>query len=289
MQPSSLTFPEIKFSKEVIYEQLQKIFRDPFFSKSDILRRFLLFIVDQTLSGHENWLKEYTIATSVLNKSSNFKPQENGIVRIHAGRLRRALHNYYNSSGVFDAVLISIPKGCYVPVFEAKNYEKDIINNTDKISVNDGYATSAKRPAAIAVIPFRHLAKNPLETFLADGLGSQLSTALMPYEKFSVIAYYTIRNLCEKTTDLATLASVTGVQYVITGDIQSLENRIRIRGQMIDTRTNEQLSSWMHEGKFSAENIFELQDEFVKLIITEFNSGKYTNQKKQAVHVMAVA
>src|SRR3954462_10402573 len=109
---------DLSFSKETIYEQLQKIFLDPFFANSGILRKFLTFIVDETLAGHANWLKEYTIGLKVLNKSAGFKPQENGIVRINAGRLRRALNNYYNGSGITDSLFISVPKGSYVPVFE---------------------------------------------------------------------------------------------------------------------------------------------------------------------------
>src|SRR5689334_19935434 len=108
---------DVKFSKEEIDIQLQKILRNPRFMGSDILKRFLTFIVDQTLMGHSDWLKEYTIGVKVLNKPIDFKPQENGIVRIHAGRLRRALHHYYQQTGTRDAIYISIPKGGYIPTF----------------------------------------------------------------------------------------------------------------------------------------------------------------------------
>src|SRR5215831_14749081 len=108
---------EIEFSPDEIHSQLRKIFLDPAFRGSDILKQFLLFIVEQTLSGHSNWLKEYTIAVKVLNKPVDFKPQESGIVRIHAGRLRRALHRYYQYN-MHDPIVISIPKGSYVPAFK---------------------------------------------------------------------------------------------------------------------------------------------------------------------------
>src|ERR1700748_1525659 len=108
---------EAKLSRDTINQQLQKIFLDPLFMNSEILRKFLLFIVDQTLTGHADWLKEYTIGVNVLNKPADFTPQENGIVRIHAGRLRRALHHYYKETGILDSIHISIPKGRYVPVF----------------------------------------------------------------------------------------------------------------------------------------------------------------------------
>src|SRR4030095_1560150 len=89
----------LRFSREAIERQLAKIFQFPVFTESAILRRFLEFIVGQTLAGNENCVKEYTIAINVLGKPVYFKPQENCIVRIHAGRLRRALNRYYDESG----------------------------------------------------------------------------------------------------------------------------------------------------------------------------------------------
>ena len=102
--------------KDAIRKQVAKIISDPLFEKSGILKNFLLFIVEETINGHANQLKEYTIALSILHKPLDFKPQENGILRIHAGRLRKALEQYYHSSGTTDAIHIFIPKGSYVPV-----------------------------------------------------------------------------------------------------------------------------------------------------------------------------
>src|SRR6478735_6805199 len=130
---------EIQFSKELIYQQLQRIFSDPLFQNSDILRRFLSFIVDETLLGQAHTLKEYTIGVQVLNKPVNFKPQENGIVRIHAGRLRRALNHYYAGAGVLDPICISVPLGSYVPVF-TRNDDKMhglVLHENENITVDE--------------------------------------------------------------------------------------------------------------------------------------------------------
>src|SRR4249919_1424459 len=113
MRNSQQSLDEDLFSDGLIHEQLQKIFNSPVFSVSDILRRFLTYIVQETLAGRSNTIKEYTIAVSVLNKPINFKPQQDAIVRIHAGRLRRALHYYYKEYANDDQVVISVPKGTY--------------------------------------------------------------------------------------------------------------------------------------------------------------------------------
>src|SRR4030095_2034535 len=58
-----------------------------------------------------------------LRKESDFNPQVDSIVRIHAGRLRRALKEYYYEEGKDDPIMISIPKGSYAPNFKL-NSEK---------------------------------------------------------------------------------------------------------------------------------------------------------------------
>jgi TolB-like protein len=292
MLTDSPSITEPKFSKELIDQQLERIFLDPFFLNSDILKRFLSFIVEQTLQGHANWLKEYTIGINVLNKPINFKPQENSIVRIHAARLRRALNHYYYGNGAQDPVRISVPIGSYVPVFSEKDKKtKARASQRERKAIgsrNVGF--QIEKPGVVAVIPFWYLQNDPLGSSLRDGLGMQLSNALMQYENLSVIAYCTLCNLGEQLTDIEKIASFVGAHYIVTGNIQSQKNRFRIHIQMIHTPTRQQLWSRMYEGKFVLQNIFELQDEIVKSFIVDLNeSRKLINEKVQSGSMVAVA
>ena len=291
MENELATSVETRFSKEIINQQLQRVFQDPLFMNSDILRRFLSFIVEQTLRGHADWLKEYTIGVNVLSKPSNFKPGEDGIVRIHAGRLRRALNHYYAGLGAHDSVHISVPKGSYIPVFNdpANRSLGEVSKNDDKITVGVNGKFINDKSFVIAVIPFQHFNNERMENLLTDGLGLQLSTALMELEKFSVIAYYTMRNLCEKTTAIPTIASLLGVQYFLTGNIQSMEGKVRVHTQMIHAQTSQQLWCCMYEGKFTTENIFDLQDQIVKLIISKIDGSRIPKEKAESVFITAVA
>ena len=267
--------PELKFSKEEIHSQLQKIFVDPRFMGSDILKRFLTFIVDQTLMGHSDWLKEYTIGVKVLNKPIDFKPQECGIVRIHAGRLRRALHHYYEQAGANDFIYISIPKGGYIPIFSstAESAEENI----------EGKSLLSK-PAVIAVFPFNQL-NNRLSNSFTHGLCQQLTNSLMHFENFSMIAYPVVQNLFERYNDIKEIASMFEMQYIITGNIQLTKDRIRINVQMIEWSTSHQLWSYMYEQSFSEANVFELQDEVAKLIISDLNSFCNLKSSKKLNHL----
>ena len=59
------------------------------------------------------------MATQVLGRKADFDPNLDPIVRIVAGRLRRALEQYYRGPGKNDRVVVEMPKGGYVPRFRS--------------------------------------------------------------------------------------------------------------------------------------------------------------------------
>ena len=99
--------------------QLARIVEAPSFEASERNRRFLSYVVEETLAGNSNRIKAYSVATDVFGRDASFDPQLDPIVRIEASRLRRALEHYYLVAGVDDPVRIDIAKGSYVPSFSA--------------------------------------------------------------------------------------------------------------------------------------------------------------------------
>jgi Tol biopolymer transport system component len=95
--------------------QLDRILVSAVFSRSDHLRRFLSFIVEQTLAGQGPTLKESVLAHELYGRAADFDGGTDPVVRVDARRLRDKLREYYQDSS--DPVVISLPKGSYVPVF----------------------------------------------------------------------------------------------------------------------------------------------------------------------------
>ena len=81
------------------------------------LKRFLEFIVTETLESRGDQLKEYPIGTEVFEKDSSFDSRTDPIVRVQARRLRARLNLYYAQEGAGSPVVIHVPKGSYTPVF----------------------------------------------------------------------------------------------------------------------------------------------------------------------------
>lgn len=107
-------------SPEEVRSQLARIVASPEFVVPERARNFLRYVVEETLAGRAKRLKGYTIALAVFERDQSFDGQGDPVVRIEAGRLRRALERYYFVSGQADPVLIEIPKGRYVPAFTCR-------------------------------------------------------------------------------------------------------------------------------------------------------------------------
>lgn len=102
---------------EAVLATLNRIIASPEFDATDRNKRFLSYVVTETLNGRSDRIKAYTIATEVFGREASFDAHGDPIVRVEAGQLRRALAGYYVSAGRNEAVEISIPKGGYAPVF----------------------------------------------------------------------------------------------------------------------------------------------------------------------------
>src|SRR3954471_19244253 len=101
---------------QVIRDALQRVVASRDFMNSERKRRFLKFVVQETLAGRADRIKAYSIAVDVFDRDSSFNPVADPVVRIEAGRLRRCLEHYYLGEGAADWIRI-IPKGGYVPHF----------------------------------------------------------------------------------------------------------------------------------------------------------------------------
>ncbi|UVC13377.1 tetratricopeptide repeat protein [Mesorhizobium onobrychidis] len=81
-------------------------------------RAFLRYLVEETLAGHADRLKGYSLERAVFGHDGTFGSQSESVVRFEARRLRRDLDSYYVDAGARDPVRITIPKGQYVPHFK---------------------------------------------------------------------------------------------------------------------------------------------------------------------------
>jgi TolB-like protein len=110
-----------------ILQQMERVLASPEFRSPDRGRKFLRFIVTETLAGRSQFLKAFTIANEIFGRKSSFDAQNDPVVRIEAGRIRRELERYYLVAGQTDAIMITIPKGGYVPHFGCAKHPRNLL------------------------------------------------------------------------------------------------------------------------------------------------------------------
>ena len=88
------------------------------FRESARHRRLLAFLVETTLKGEADGLKEFVIAAEVWDRNVSFDPRFHSMVRVEVGRLRTRLEKYYAGEGARDDLRFSIPVGGYRVSFD---------------------------------------------------------------------------------------------------------------------------------------------------------------------------
>jgi Tfp pilus assembly protein PilF len=104
-----------------VREQTRSIAASKVFARSERLRSFLSFVVEETLAGRGERIKEYTVAADVFGRSATYDTGSDALVRVEARRLRRKLSEYYETEGRAATVVIELPMGSYRPVFSRGN------------------------------------------------------------------------------------------------------------------------------------------------------------------------
>ncbi len=97
--------------------QLEKIVSDGRFAASKRYPYLLRYIVEQTLAGNEDDLKERTLGVEVFHRPPDYDTNADPVVRLCAAEVRKRLAQYYQSPAHGGELRIDLNPGSYVPVF----------------------------------------------------------------------------------------------------------------------------------------------------------------------------
>jgi hypothetical protein len=126
--------PQTKEEREAILRELKKILASPQFSSSKRYPALLQYIVEKTLEGKSDLLKERTLGVDVFDRQPAYDTNADTVVRYTAGEVRKRLLLYYHELGRASQLRISLPAGSYVPEFlnghEENEESEDDIGST---------------------------------------------------------------------------------------------------------------------------------------------------------------
>ncbi len=216
------TAPAELVSPERARAQLERILASTAFARTRILRRFLSFVVNQTLSDPAAPIKEYCVALAVFNRPESFDPHRDPIVRVQARRLRTKLDEFYRNAPN-EPIEIILPPGTYVPFFR---------NNTRK----EG-ATLRLIPGpthrAIAVLPFQNIAHSKKHARSSSGFVDEMIGALHSLKNVRVFSWHNEQP--SAISQLHAIARDLKIDVLLGGTIHQSPGKVRVLAYFVRT------------------------------------------------------
>jgi hypothetical protein len=156
-----------------ILVQLTQIQNSHAFCNSARSKEFLSYVVEQTLAGRTDILKERSIGVDLFHRAPSYDTSEDPIVRVKAGEVRRRLAEYYAGEERAPELQIELPVGSYIPKFHWRAappppaQELVVVEQSPKLpkqSVNwkmMGFAATLVVAGIVAIVVIRAYAHHP--------------------------------------------------------------------------------------------------------------------------------
>jgi TolB-like protein/Tfp pilus assembly protein PilF len=212
--------------RSAILSQLERVVSSAVFRSSGRLRGFLQFVVNESLAGNADSLKEFRVGVEVYGKDAEkYDPATDPIVRVEAARLRSKLREYYEGVGAPDPVRIEVPKGSYAPRFSAGN-------GAGMATASPGLRDT-RRPF-LAVLPFASPSHSTDNDLFADGLTDELISSLARLPGLRVLARTSSFCFRQPMGDVRKIGAELGVQFVVEGSVRRSAGQLRVTAQLAD-------------------------------------------------------
>jgi adenylate cyclase len=258
-------------TKECVRQELEKILTSRQFVNSPILQNFLRFIVKKTLAGESIGIKAYSVATEVLGREADFDPNLDPAVRILAGRLRRALAQYYQEQGKSTKVFIDVPRGAYVPRFRSVSQTEDVALGNP--GVHQEPILALPSGPSVAVMPFLNLTGDQRQGFFADGLAEEITNELARYQDLRVIAFQSTLRWKGRNFDAREVGRDLKVRFFLEGSIRKEARLIKFTVRLVDTLNGLQVWGGQYQRQLKPASLIALQEEIARNVAGKIGDG----------------
>jgi TolB-like protein/Flp pilus assembly protein TadD len=259
-QPEQAT--QLSIDAEAAAKHLNRILTSKSFRQADRLKRFLRFIVTETVEGRGEALKEFIVGVEVFDRNSSFDPRSDPIVRVQARRLRAQLERYYLEEGTHDEIVLEVPKGGYAAVIRR---------------VEPTRSSISKRPAnpllvnrnTVLAMPFMDLSPSGDLKYFCEGLSQEIIHTLTGKDGVRLVGWSGAPTTPSES-GWQEAASRFNAAIVITGSVRRSEEVVRVTTNLIETSNNCFL--WSHSIDGDSKDPIALQEEIAGAISKRLES-----------------
>lgn len=274
-------------SPETVRHQLKQILASHPFATAVRSRRFLTYIVEETLAGQTEGIKELVLGVEVFDRRSDFDPKVDTIVRVEAGKLRKRLQEYYENEGATAPVRIEVPKGSYVPQFHFRD-ELPAPELPHSARRRGRYAAALLAPLliaacvwwgarqfslpkpppqpSIAILPFLNFSPDPSNEYFADGLAEELTDALCRAGGMRVASRTSAFFFKGKQADAHDIGTKLRVGFIVEGSVRKQGEQLKVTAQLV--RTDDGYHVWSGSFERKLRDVFAVQQEIAASVVS---------------------
>lgn len=245
------TAPEIQAA-------LTRVSQSGLFLRSRQLQRMLRFLVEETLAGRGERLKEYVLGVELFGRPNSYDPRLDSLVRVEARRLRTVLDQYYAGEGSSDPVIIDLAKGSYAPCFRRRILDTSPDTHRSPMRSYGRWLWMAvaaalvlvagtallyrfarqprmRQPqnATIAVLSFDNLSNEAENAYFCFGLMDEITTELAKPGELRVVARTSAARF-KRGDDIVNIARQLKVDAVLEGSVRRSADRVLVAAQLIN-------------------------------------------------------
>ncbi len=215
-------------STDEALSELAAVLKSPGFATSKRRSKFLSYIVERTLEGRADELKELTIALDVFGRPPSFDQRLDSVVRVHASHVRSKLREYYAESGRASPITIILPPGSYIPSIAFRKLRGDFEDtpcNQDDVT------------GTVAVLPCVNMSGDPDQQAFCDGLTEELIHELAQRPEVRVVARTSVFQFQGKRVDIREVGNMLGADAALETSCRHNGLRMRVIARLTNTHT----------------------------------------------------
>ncbi len=288
--------------QQEVRDALGRIVASAGFAGAGRLSSFLTYLVERTLSGETDRLKESVLGVEVFQRSTEYDPRTDPIVRVEARRLRSRLEEFYAGAGKDESVRIELPKGGYVPAFGKRvaapvaaavpavpiapkppTVEVEsapmprgwklvgIIAGLAVVGISLGYwQTSYMRRvrqaplATVAVLPFANVGGVAENEYFSQGLTEEIMDRLARVQGLKVISRTVMAQFKGRDAALDEVAGRVNASMVLEGSVRRQGERLRVTARLANPKDGSTV--WSQTYDRPMKDVFAMQDEIAQSI-----------------------
>ncbi len=148
---------------------------------------------------------------------------------------------------------------------------------TQAPSIKLVHETDARK--SLMILPFEDLSPTADNAWFADGLATELISALSNVKALRVTDQQTTKEYKKYTGHLTTYAKEMGIRYFIQGSVRKFGDQIKIASALLDIETGDHL--WQDSMKGTMNDIFDIQEKVAEKVVEGLKVHLASGEKKK--------